>query len=299
MDSKNSLVDLTKYYGRMELLGEDCIDLLDRLSTNDVSVLRHPGQGLSSVLTTNKGRIIDLLGLFLFEDKFLLVSSSDSIRRVSEWIEFYTIMEDVTQIDVSDKTFQIRIFSDDSRGIFPEINNCKTDNFFISNLAEAKVTIISNKMNQKICLDVIGDLSDKKRIIEFLKNSGTQLESNQFENIRISLGFPKFGTELTEEFNPLEAGLIDHISFNKGCYIGQEVVARLNTYDKVQRKLVKLSWDGLLEGNEIFSGGKVVGVITSNVEGVGLGFVRNNFANLESELTCGEKSLHVTEVLSD
>ena len=93
--------------------------------------------------------------------------------------------------------------------------------------------------------------------------------------------------------------MIDHISFNKGCYIGQEVVARLNTYDKVQRKLVKLSWDGLLEGNEIFSGGKVVGVITSNLEGVGLGFVRNNFANLESELTCGEKSLHVTEVLSD
>ena len=47
MDSKNSLVDLTKYYGRMELLGEDCIDLLDRLSTNDVSVLSHTGQGLS------------------------------------------------------------------------------------------------------------------------------------------------------------------------------------------------------------------------------------------------------------
>ena len=67
----------------------------------------------------------------------------------------------------------------------------------------------------------------------------------------------------------------------------------------LQRKLVKLSWDGLLEENEIFSGGKVVGVITSNLDGVGLGFVRNNFANLESELMCGEKSLHVTEVLSD
>ena len=294
-----SFIDLTSIYGRLKLCGEDRVDLLDRLSTNDISTLKESGQGISTVLTTNKGRIIDLLKVYFFKDHLMLISDIGSISKVSEWIEFYTIMEDVTQIDVSDKTFQIRIFSDDPRGIFPEINNCKTDNFFISNLAEAKVTIISNKMNQKICLDVIGDLSDKKRIIEFLKNSGTQLESNQFENIRISLGFPKFGTELTEEFNPLEAGLIDHISFNKGCYIGQEVVARLNTYDKVQRKLVKLSWDGLLEGNEIFSGGKVVGVITSNLEGVGLGFVRNNFANLESELTCGEKSLHVTEVLSD
>ena len=294
-----SFIDLTSIYGRLKLCGEDKVDLLDRLSTNDISTLKESGQGMSTVLTTNKGRIIDLLKVYFFKDHLMLVSDIASISKVSDWIEFYTIMEDVTQIDVSDKKFQIRIFSDELQGIFPGIDNCKIDNFFISNLAEAKVTIISNKMNQKTCLDVIGDMSDKERIIEFLKNSGTQLESNQFENIRISLGFPKFGMELTEEFNPLEAGLIDHISFNKGCYIGQEVVARLNTYDKVQRKLVKLSWDGLLEGNEIFSGGKVVGVITSNLEGVGLGFVRNNFANLESELTCGEKSLHVTEVLSD
>ena len=294
-----SFIDLTSIYGRLKLCGEDKVDLLDRLSTNDISTLKELGQGMSTVLTTNKGRIIDLLKVYFFKDHLMLVSDIASISKVSDWIEFYTIMEDVTQIDVSDKKFQIRIFSDELQGIFPGIDNCKIDNFFISNLAEAKVTIISNKMNQKTCLDVIGDMSDKERIIEFLKNSGTQLESNQFENIRIPLGFPKFGMELTEEFNPLEAGLIDHISFNKGCYIGQEVVARLNTYDKVQRKLVKLSWDGLLEGNEIFSGGKVVGVITSNLEGVGLGFVRNNFANLESELTCGEKSLHVTEVLSD
>ena len=294
-----SFIDLTSIYGRLKLCGEDKVDLLDRLSTNDISTLKESGQGMSTVLTTNKGRIIDLLKVYFFKDHLMLVSDIASISKVSDWIEFYTIMEDVTQIDVSDKKFQIRIFSDEPQGIFPEIDNCKIDNFFIGNLAEAKVTIISNKMNQKTCLDVIGDMSDKERIIEFLKNSGTQLESNQFENIRIPLGFPKFGMELTEEFNPLEAGLIDHISFNKGCYIGQEVVARLNTYDKVQRKLVKLSWDGLLEGNEIFSGGKVVGVITSNLEGVGLGFVRNNFANLESGLTCGEKSLHVTEVLSD
>lgn len=294
-----SFIDLTSIYGRLKLCGEDKVDLLDRLSTNDISTLKESGQGMSTVLTTNKGRIIDLLKVYFFKDHLMLVSDIASISKVSDWIEFYTIMEDVTQIDVSDKKFQIRIFSDEPQGIFPGIDNCKIDNFFIGNLAEAKVTIISNKMNQKTCLDVIGDMSDKERIIEFLKNSGTQLESNQFENIRIPLGFPKFGMELTEEFNPLEAGLIDHISFNKGCYIGQEVVARLNTYDKVQRKLVKLSWDGLLEGNEIFSGGKVVGVITSNLEGVGLGFVRNNFANLESELTCGEKSLHVTEVLSD
>jgi folate-binding protein YgfZ len=63
------------------------------------------------------------------------------------------------------------------------------------------------------------------------------------EMVRIEQGVPVQGNELNEDANPLEAGLLDHISFNKGCYIGQEVVARLDTYDKVQRKLVGVSWN--------------------------------------------------------
>ena len=46
--------------------------------------------------------------------------------------------------------------------------------------------------------------------------------------------FPEYGKEMTEGHNPLEASLMEFISFNKGCYVGQEVVARLDTYDKVQ-----------------------------------------------------------------
>ena len=56
------------------------------------------------------------------------------------------------------------------------------------------------------------------------------------EAVRIWQGVPAHGAELTEERNPLEAGLVRFVSFNKACYIGQEVVARLNAYDKVQRQ---------------------------------------------------------------
>ena len=160
MDTKNSLVDLTKYYGRMELLGEDCIDLLDRLSTNDVSVLHHPGQGLSSVLTTNKGRIIDLLGLFLFEDKFLLVSSSDSIRRVSEWIEFYTIMEDVEVKDISDTTFHFRLIDS------PQLQNTLglSEASFGETVSEKVGNILCSAMKSQMgglsAIDIVGPVDD-------------------------------------------------------------------------------------------------------------------------------------------
>ena len=75
--------------------------------------------------------------------------------------------------------------------IFSEIGNYKTDDFFIGNLNGVEIAVISNKMNQKNCIDIIGQLSDKKIIAKYLKTHGTQLDSDQFENIRISLGYPK------------------------------------------------------------------------------------------------------------
>ena len=278
MDSKNSLVDLTKYYGRMELLGEDCIDLLDRLSTNDVSVLRRPGQGLSSVLTTNKGRIIDLLGLFLFEDKFLLVSSSDSIRRVSEWIEFYTIMEDVEVKDISHTTFHFRSIDN------PQLQNTLGlgEANFGETVSEKVGNILCSAMKSQMgglsAIDIVGPVDDKEYVLSQLKEKSETISLSEFEELRIKLGVPAYGKELSEDYNPIEAGLLDHISFNKGCYIGQEVVARLNAYDKVQRKLVRLTWSGDIDSKELTVDGKVIGKITSAGSGEGLGYVRNAYS---------------------
>ena len=101
--------------------------------------------------------------------------------------------------------------------------------------------------------------------------------------VRIENGTPDYGRELVEDYNPLEAGLMDFISFNKGCYIGQEVVARLNTYDKVQKHLVRLYWDGedVPELPTILSHeGRSVGTLTSAAVAlgggrcIGLGYVR-------------------------
>ena len=106
-------------------------------------------------------------------------------------------------------------------------------------------------------------------------------------------GIPAFGKELGESYNPLEAGLMPLISFTKGCYIGQEVVARLNTYDKVQKSLVGLRWDGDsagASGTRLLLDGKQAGVMTTaamspRIAGViGLGYVRKAHATPGSEL---------------
>ena len=76
-----------------------------------------------------------------------------------------------------------------------------------------------------------------------------------YDAFRISRGIPAFGAEISNAFNPYEAGLAHAISFTKGCYIGQEVIARLDTYEKVQRELVGLMFEELQ--NEVQTGARV------------------------------------------
>lgn len=109
---------------------------------------------------------------------------------------------------------------------------------------------------------------------------------------RIERGIPKWGAELTEGMLPPEAGLdVTDISYTKGCYIGQEVISRIKSAGKVNRRLVKIAFDGEGEIGEIVNAeGKVCGEVTSVSGKMGLGFLKRS-AESESELYVGGKKL--------
>jgi tRNA-modifying protein YgfZ len=95
------------------------------------------------------------------------------------------------------------------------------------------------------------------------------------ERARIEAGVPAWGKELDDAILPAEAGLDEtHISFTKGCYPGQEPIARLRHRGHVNRRLRVLDADAAEPGDEIFWDGKAVGRVTSAVPGVALGYVR-------------------------
>lgn len=96
------------------------------------------------------------------------------------------------------------------------------------------------------------------------------------ERERIEKGIPKWGAELKEGMLPPEAGLdVTDISYNKGCYIGQEVISRIKSAGKVNRRLVKLTFDGEGKTGEIVNlEGKVCGEVTSVSGGIGLGYLK-------------------------
>ena len=105
---------------------------------------------------------------------------------------------------------------------------------------------------------------------------GYEVSEDAFERWRIESGIPRWGREIDERILPAEAGLDEtHISFTKGCYPGQEPIARQRHRGKVNRKLRVLDLEGQAgAGDELVYQGKTVGRITSAVDGLALAYVR-------------------------
>jgi tRNA-modifying protein YgfZ len=114
------------------------------------------------------------------------------------------------------------------------------------------------------------------------------VEEEELERRRIEAGTPRWGLEIDDRVLPAEAGLTEtHVSFNKGCYPGQEPIARLHYRGKANRGLRVLDVEGSPEpGTEVLHGEKVVGRVTSAVPGRALAFVRTDVPQ-DAELTLG------------
>ncbi|MCE2457587.1 MAG: aminomethyltransferase family protein [Dehalococcoidia bacterium] len=263
-------------FGRLKVTGEDAIDLLDRLSTNDFKLLE-PGGGISTVLTTNKGRIIDLLRILQREDDLLMITSPGTAARVAEWIEFYTFVEDIEVEDVTATTSQWLVAGEGAMDAVAEAG-FDTDglNESLSNATTGESsTIVRTMLGEFPAYELITLASEGT-----LSFGAEYLGRPELAQLRVEQGVPAYPQEMNEDRNPLESLLKPHISFNKGCYIGQEVVARLNTYDRVQRFLCQLIVDDeatVDTGAAVLVEGDQVGEITTSAPGLALAYLRKRF----------------------
>ena len=241
-----ALVDRSAY-GRLRVTGADGLDLLNRLSTNKLIDLT-AGEGASTVLTTNKGRIIDLLPVVNLGGELLVITNPQTAEKVVDWIDLYTFGEDIQVTDVTEDTALLHV-------VGPEAGALLGADASALSLYHACEVSLGDAHAQAVRADALGaagyDLLVARGQAEEVWNALLQMGAapmgeDAAEMLRVERGAPRYGRELSEEFNPLEAGLLPSISFDKGCYIGQEVVVRLNTYNKVQKRLVGIA---ITEGN--------------------------------------------------
>lgn len=260
----------TSHYGLIRMVGKDALDLLHRLSTQDLAPLR-PGEGAETILTTEKGRILDTVLLLRRADDLMLQVSPTNQARVLTWLNKYTIMEDSAATDVTDEHGQLLVLGAEASTmiskLIPSVTHLPLYHHVDAEVAGASVVVSRTRAPVGDGFHLVAHAGDLGPVRAVIARAGvTPIEASAFDVLRIEAGQPEFGSELDERFNPHEANLARHISYTKGCYIGQEVIARLDTYDKVQRHLRGLRVQGdasVTPGSQLLRDGKEVGLVTS------------------------------------
>jgi folate-binding protein YgfZ len=266
-----ALADLSMY-GRIEVTGRDRLDLLHRLSTNDIAGARN-GEVRSTVFLTDKGRIVDRALLLVREDSLLMITSPGAEHPLIAWLGKYTITEDINLSRVRDSTAMFCIlgpaldsFAYQLDGSLPRENGWT---LWPAGGAGAMLTVRREARQRYALMTLSGEQSAGawNALLRAGERAGCRpIGSIAFEAYRISRGIAARPGELSEQRNPYDAGLREDISFTKGCYIGQEVVARLDTYQKVRKGLAGIVFGETapgIPGQALMKGGEEVGELTS------------------------------------
>lgn len=277
------LIDL-QGCSQIEMVGGESLEYLNRISTNQLNDVV-AGSFEPTVFTNEKGRVIDRALVINKGDRLLLLGSGVYSNKLLSWLRKYIIMENIKVNDVAgkysifelkgsqSKSYLMMIFGDAIERMEPGwLNDVEIDHHVFTIMKKIefeteKYMIISSPEDTQWMLNF---LFDHKSVFDF-RPVGTKA----CELYRVTCGIPAAPGELNDMVNPYEAGIIKDVSFSKGCYIGQEVIARLDTYDKVQRKLIKVDFENavqlklpavLSDSNE-----NEVGTVTSLAEVPGTG----------------------------
>ncbi|MBC8452884.1 MAG: hypothetical protein H8D69_00260 [Chloroflexi bacterium] len=283
----------------LEHKGPDALDLLHRLTTRALLPL-DVGQSRRTALTSDSGRVTDVfLVAHDAEDHLLLISDSPNSERLKSSIDYYTIIEDAEVSDCTSWSTRISLVGPTVRKIVQLVLEVTVvpDGVTTSSISDDHYHIVSDTSRGVEWIDVVCEKNNEKWLADELVRAGAVLiDQPNFELFRIDHEIPGSDREYGEHANPIEAGLLHLIDWDKGCYVGQEVIARLDAYDKVQRNVrVLTSGNPLIEGTKLTADSKPAGVVTSssalvtkNGHYLSLALVRK--ANLDSgkELMAGE-----------
>lgn len=258
------------HWGRLQLAGGDRIRFLHNQSTNNFQILQ-PGQGCDTVFVTSTARTIDLATAYLLEEAILILVSPSRRQKIFQLLDRYIFPADnVELIDITEKTACFRLIGPNSDSILTQLGGTSFAEKIIAThqlmkLAKTDVRVAVGTGLNLPGYTLILPVESAANLWKAIHDAGViPMGSNSWETLRIQQGRPNPDYELTDDYNPLEAGLWQTISFEKGCYIGQETIARLNTYKGVKQQLWGVILPAFVEPETpVMMGEEKIGKLTS------------------------------------
>ena len=260
---------------RLYMRGADHLDFLHRMTSNDFHNLQL-GHGLEAVFIEQRARILDLATCYRGPDTTVLILSPDSRATIPAWLDRFIFAEALELADRTDETAMFELIGPHAVRLVAHLLDADLAKFQDHQLLDPQV--VDGLWLARTAgpgLRAFGPPAAVEALWQRLTAAGAHpIGAATWEILRVEQGLPLLGRELTQDYNPWEAGLDRAIHLDKGCYIGQEVIARLDTYDKVKQHLVGLRLSDAelpATGQPLRDGAREVGRITSAVHSPSLG----------------------------
>ena len=295
------IIDLS-HRGRLRLTGNDRAAYLHRIISNDVEGLSI-GEGNYATILTNRGKIIADMNVYVFDESIGIETNTETTSTLYQELDKYLVADDVTIEDLTEHTGAIGIHGPKSIELLQEIFG-----FDVGDLPQYHSIIHEIDGRCLICVRVnetgeVGyNLCTTSESMEWLWDtlltkgrtfSAQPVGLTALNSLRIEAGIPRYGAELDDSVFPLEAELEQSISFEKGCYIGQEIVARMKYRGHPNRLLRGFEIVGDVQPqnrDRLFDADKEIGWITSATVSptlekiIAMGYVRIAFTDEGSQI---------------
>ena len=268
---------------RLHVDGPDRAKFLHNLTTNDVKRLAE-GRGVEAFVTSPQGKTLAWVTVHALPGRLLVRADPGGLDLALPHLRKYGMFDDVQLEDVSARTFEHHLIGVDID--MPDLAIVE------STLGGRPVLLVRESPLGGPGLTLVGDLIDEPAILGAIDAPAMAHEAAEARRIRA--GTPRFGVDFGPDNLPQEVARDARaISFTKGCYLGQETVARLDALGHVNKLLRRLRLDDgptPAPGTPLDAEGKPAGVLTSAADGWALAMVRAKVAEGGGSLGFGGRA---------
>lgn len=260
------LTDLS-YLGLIEVSGEDKKTFLQGQLTNDINAISSSLSHLSG-LCTPKGRLKAIFSIFSHNDKLYLQLPSPLLEEILKRLKMFVMMSKVELNDISDTTARIGISG------FKAIKNLRDNGFTIpteTNMVSDNDGLILIRLAGELPrFECVGPSDKMQNLWTAMQDKAQFLDTSHWKLLEIESGIPNVFASSKEAFIPqmLNLQILNGINFKKGCYTGQEVVARMQYLGKLKRQMYRAHCDSSelpLPGDLLYSASSKSGQGAGNV----------------------------------
>lgn len=270
------IADLS-HRGKLRVTGDDRVKWLQSVISNDILPLR-PGHGRYSSLLTHKGKMLTYFRCYMQTDAVMLEDVGQIGDQTFAALRKFLLYGTKAKLENCGETWGLLLVSGPKAAAVIDaafgtaVGDLKPVNFVSAVIGGQQALVIRGEETGEPDFEVLipadGLVAAWERLMDAGSSHGiTPIGGDARETLRMEAGIPQAGPDLNEEIVPPEANLEEKaFSLSKGCYPGQEVVARMDTYGSVRRRLVGLVVAGSIvpaKGTKLFSGDREVGWISS------------------------------------